>query len=301
VGWKEKDLGDWRGRTVLITGANSGVGREATRALVAKGARVLMACRDRTKAEAARAAMPAGPGRAEIVDLDLADLEAVRSAAERIEGVIDVLIANGAVMGGRIAVSAQGYERQMATNHLGHAALIGRLLPQIRERVVIVSSLAARRGQLSAAMDAAFLTDPPAYNPDQIYGNTKQANLLFAQELARRLSAAGSPLKSIAVHPGVARTNLFTRQMRDSGWGWAVPLAIPVQYLVLQSPQAGAWPLLRGADDPGLASGAFVGPTNLGQIRGTPEVLDLYPQGRDVDAARRLWELTQDITGVALP
>ena len=141
------------------------------------------------------------------------------------------------------------------------------------------------------------LVDPTPYDAQVVYANTKQANLLFAQELHRRAGAAGSSVAVVAAHPGVSNTNLFARQLRERGAGWLVPAADLAMSLVLPSASAGALPTLRAATDPDVPSGAFVGPTLFGQVRGRPELIDVYPTGSDPATAARLWELTEELVG----
>jgi NAD(P)-dependent dehydrogenase (short-subunit alcohol dehydrogenase family) len=299
--WTVRSLGEQTGRTFVITGANSGIGLEAARELVVRGAHVVLACRDTAKAEAARRTL-GGRGSTSTAALDLADLDSVRDFASRVADaapVVHGLVCNAGVMGGALALTAQGHERQMGTNHLGHAALVSAMWPQLTAsaaRVVVVSSIAARGGNLSAASTVDDLVAPQPYVPGQVYARTKQANLLFAQELHRRAAAAGSPVSVVACHPGVAATNLFARQQADSGRAWLAPLVKPLSRLVMQSARAGAEPVLRALDH-STPSGAFVGPRSLGQWRGSAELLDVYSTASDPAVAARLWDLTEDVLG----
>ena len=314
MSWSARDAGDLSGKVVVVTGGNSGVGFEAARLFVARGAHVVLACRDVAKADAARAriAKPdtsrgASPGgSASVLELDLADLDSVESAAKNLAAthpVVDVLVNNAGVMGGGPMFTAQGHERQMGTNHLGHFALTARVWPLLAAaaggRVVAVSSIAARGGQLGPSMTERDLIDPQPYRSQAVYSNSKQANLLFAQELHRR--AAGSTVRVLAAHPGVSYTNLFLRQLRDEGRGWLVPAARVVMPVLFQSAAAGSLPLVRAAIDPDLRGGEFVGPRRFGQARGAPELLEVYPQGADAAAAERLWSLSESLTGVSVP
>jgi NAD(P)-dependent dehydrogenase (short-subunit alcohol dehydrogenase family) len=310
MAWGTGAVGDWHGRRVVITGANSGIGLEAARVLVAHGATVVLACRDVVKGEAAAASITPGgaggtTGRAVGAHLDLASFASIHRFAEAsaAEGEpIDALVDNAGVMACPLAFTEDGLELQMGTNHFGHALLTSLLLPRLAAgaRVVVVSSIAARGGNLTASTTAEDLTAPAPYRPQAVYANTKQANLLFAVELQRRLIASGNGTTVIAVHPGVSATELFLRQMRDSGKGYVVPLARPFMKLVFQSAAAGAWPTLRALSDPALGGGEFVGPRHLGQSRGRPEVLELYPQGADVATAANLWGLTESVLGTPI-
>lgn len=312
-GWGPENVTGMAGKVAVVTGGNSGVGLEAAKVLVGAGAQVVLACRDSARAEAARADIERGTpggsastGSTSTAVLDLADLDSVDAFATTFAAGhdrLDVLINNAGVMGGLRGYTAQGFERQMGTNHLGHFALAARLWPLLaaapQARVVVLSSLAARTGKLKSVMSRDDLVAPRTYAPNQVYSNTKQANLLFAQELHRRAQAAGSPVRSIAVHPGVSSTNLFPRQLSDSGLGWLAPVARLATPVLLQSPSAGALPTLRAATDVDVPSGSFVGPRGLGQLRGRPELIEVYKTGRSELTASRLWELSEQI--VELP
>jgi NAD(P)-dependent dehydrogenase (short-subunit alcohol dehydrogenase family) len=305
--WSAEDVDDRTGQVVVITGANSGVGLEAARVLAQRGATVVLACRDPQRAETARAELADGAsGAVSTLALDLTDLDSVSSAAKTLGAEhdhVDGLVLNAGVMGGTRMSSAQGFERQMATNHLGHFAFAAQTWPLVASapagRVVTISSLASRGGKLGASTTREDLVDPTPYRPNRVYSNTKQANLLFSQELHRRLTAAGSPVRSIAAHPGVSATELFSRQLREQRLGFVVPIAQRVIMPVFfQSQAAGALPTLRALCDPAVESGAFVGPTTLRGSRGNPEIIPVFKPGTDVDAAEHLWDLSEDITGV---
>ena len=277
-------------RTVVITGGNSGIGLEAAKALTAQGDDVVLACRDLDRAR------KAAPGMT-VRELDLTDLRSVSAFAAGTDKV-DVLICNAGIMGGYLQFTEQGFERQMGTNHLGHAALVAGLFPlleQAQGRVVTISSIAARGGNLGPSMTHEDLVSPVGYDPGKVYANTKQANLLFAQELHRRV---GDRVASVAAHPGVSWTNLFIRQMQEAGKGYLVPPLRVLGPLLFQSPKAGAAPTLRALDEP---SGSFVGPKRFNQYRGPAELLDVYPTGADRATAARLWELTEQIIEIPLP
>jgi len=305
--WHPRQLAQQTGRTFLITGANSGIGLETARDLVGRGAHVVLACRDAKRGERARVAVTeAGRGSASLVVLDLADLDSVATAAKQVAAEhrsLHALVANAGVMAGPYGVTAQGFERQMGTNHLGHAALVAALWPQLSEaggRVVVVSSIAARGGRLSAQTSLEDLVAPSPYSPQAVYANTKQANLLFAQELHRRAALVGSPVSAVAVHPGVSATALFEDLLPARGRAVLAPLSRAAVRVAMQSASAGALPTLRGLDH-STPSGAFVGPNRLGQTRGRPELLEVFPSGREPAAAARLWELTEQLLGSPLP
>ncbi|MBK5307118.1 MAG: SDR family NAD(P)-dependent oxidoreductase [Frankiaceae bacterium] len=310
--WTARSLAEQTGRTFVITGANSGVGLEAARDLVGRGGHVVLAVRDLDKGEQARAALTSGggTGSAEVRQLDLADLDSVAAFAkgltEKLETdgkLLNALVCNAGVMGGPLLYTTQGFERQVGTNHLGHVALVSALWPALHSaagRVVVVSSIASRGGRLSTSTTRNDLVAPSPYASGKVYANSKQANLLFAQELHRRVVEAGSPVSAVACHPGVSWTNLFARQLRDEGKGWLVPALTLIRPIVFQSAGAGAQPTLR-ALDPSTPSGAFVGPKFLNGARGRPEILDVFSTGADPDVAQHVWQLTEDILGTPIP
>lgn len=303
--WDSRQLGQQTGRTVVLTGANSGIGLETARDLVGRGAHVVFAVRDVDRGAEAAATLT-GLGSTSVVELDLADLDSVAQCAKTVLAErtgLSALICNAGVMGGPLQLSPQGIERQMATNHLGHAALTTALWPLLHAsagRVVLVSSLAARGGALTADTTRDQLVLPSPYAGQAVYSNTKQANLLFAQELHRRASKAGSPVSAVAVHPGVSNTNLFARQLSEGGRRLLAPVSKLVTKVALQSAAAGAQPTLRGLDH-STPSGAFVGPAKLGGSRGRPELIDVFDSGKDPATAARLWELTEQVLGTPLP
>jgi NAD(P)-dependent dehydrogenase (short-subunit alcohol dehydrogenase family) len=280
--------------------------------LASHGARVVLGCRDPRRAETARAQVArSGSGEVSTIELDLADLDSVRRCATEVRErypVIDALVNNAGVMGGARMSTAQGFERQMGTNHLGHFLLTARLWPAIAAapagRVVSVSSLASRGGKLDADMTRETLTDPHPYRENQVYSNTKQANLLFIAELQRHIDKVGLPARAIAVHPGVSSSKLFGRQVRENRWPFIrllAPAADVFSRLAFQSSATGALPTVRGATDSAVPGGALVGPKTFGGSRGKPEILDMFPNGSDEKTARRLWELSTEIVDEPFP
>lgn len=281
------DLPDGR---VIVTGANSGIGRAAARMLAAAGAQVTLAVRSLERGHAAAAAIS---GKTEVRELDLASLASVRKFAADWDGDIDLLINNAGVMIPPLSRTADGFELQFGTNHLGHFALTNLLLPRIRGRVVTVSSSMHRVGRI----DFADLNwEQRRYRRWAAYGQSKLANLLFTKELQRRLSDAGSPLLSVAAHPGYAATNLQTR----SGSGLWDALGRAGNALFAQSDHAGALPMLFAAfaEIPG---DSFAGPGGLQGMRGAPRLVKRSRRAQDAAVARRLWEASEQLTDTRFP
>jgi len=291
---------DQTGRTIVVTGANSGLGLHTSTALAAKGARVLMACRS---PERGAAAVKEVGGAAELVVLDLSDLASVREAAARIRELtgdaVDVLVNNAGVMATPRSSTADGFELQLGTNHLGHAALTWLLMPALRTRpgarVVTVSSLLHRRG--------AFDVDDPnferrRYDAWVAYGQSKTANLLFAFELDRRARAAGLDLTSVAVHPGLSDTELMGNTMRSRGARLLAPVATTFIKVMGQPARRGALPSLHAVTAPDVQGGQFWGPDGFQQMRGNPKIVHALPHATDPAVAARVWDLTAKLTGV---
>jgi len=277
------------GRTFVITGANSGIGLEAARALGAAGAHVVVACRDTAKGEHAVAELD---GDFDVRRLDLADLASVRGFASELEGDVDVLINNAGVMAVPRGRTADGFEMQLGTNHLGHFALTGLLLDRLRDRVVTIASGAHRFGR----MNFGDLMSERHYQRWLAYGQSKLANLLFMQELQRRLETADSSLRSVAAHPGYAATNLqsHTGNPVQSAVMWVA------NHVIAQSDQMGALPTLYAAtqDIPG---DSYVGPDGFLEQRGHPTLVGRSGAAKDAEAANGLWELSEELTGVSFP
>ncbi len=288
--WTSADLPDLTGRSVIITGANSGIGRVAASELARAGAAVTLAVRDVARGESAAATMA---GKVSVRWLDLADLDSVRSFVETTSGPVDILIDNAGVMAVPLSRTADGFEMQIGTNHLGHFALTNLLLPLVTERVVVVSSEMHRRGRI----DLGDLNwERRRYRAWDAYAQSKLANLLFVAELERRLRETGSPVRAVAVHPGYAATNLQSHTGRT-----AISLLMSIgNRLVAQSDAQGALPTLYGAtmDVPGAA---YVGPDGFQHLRGHPALGAPSARALDAAMAARLWTLSEELTGVAFP
>jgi NAD(P)-dependent dehydrogenase (short-subunit alcohol dehydrogenase family) len=283
--WTAADLPDLAGRTVVVTGASSGIGAAAARELAQAGARVVLAVRDVAKGERVAATIR---GRTEVRELELDDLASVRAFAAAWRGDLDVLVNNAGIMMVPESRTVDGFERQIATNHLGPFALTNLLLPHITDRVVTVSSNIHVRGHVD--LDDLNWERRP-YDPGQAYADSKLANLLFTLELQRRLGEAGSSVRAVAVHPGMTRTSLF-----DHRTGIQARLIRSVGQILMQDPQRGALPTLFGATQD-IAGGSFVGPDGFAHMRGYPELVTPSRDARDAVQARRLWELSVRLTG----
>jgi NAD(P)-dependent dehydrogenase (short-subunit alcohol dehydrogenase family) len=282
---------DMTGKTVIVTGANSGIGRAAATALADHAAHVVLAVRNLDKGEAAAAQMSGGT---EVRRLDLASLASIREFAADWDGPIDILVNNAGVMIPPLSRTADGFEMQFGTNHLGHFALTNLLLPHITDRVVTVSSTAHRMGRI----DFSDLNwERKSYRAWRAYGQSKLANLLFTAELQRRLTAAGSPVKATAAHPGLVATPIYThdgpRRPADAVWA-------PVLRLVAQDADHGALPVLFAAtaDIPG---DSFAGPHHLAHMRGGFQLIGRSGTACDPALARRLWAVSEQLTGVRSP
>jgi NAD(P)-dependent dehydrogenase (short-subunit alcohol dehydrogenase family) len=290
------------GRTALITGANSGIGYQAALELARHGAHVLLGVRNRTKGAAALARLQQeAPGAsAELAELDMASLGSIRRFAAEFQRPLDLLVNNAGVMAlPKRELTEDGFERQFGTNHLGHFALTGLLLPHLLQttspRVVTVSSLAHRNGKINFD----DLQGEKNYVPWDAYNQSKLANLLFALELDRHARAAGSRLRSIPVHPGVSRTSIV-----DNGPGMKGLKMLVLKVLapvITQDDAAGALPTLYAATAPEAQGGVYIGPDGFQALKGSPTVEQPRPQALDEVVARRLWTVSEELTGVVYP
>jgi NAD(P)-dependent dehydrogenase (short-subunit alcohol dehydrogenase family) len=295
--WTTAEIPDQHGRIAIVTGANSGLGLATARELARAGARVVLAARSPGRGDAAAASIVAAvPGAT--VDpavLDLADLESVRGFAAGAPDRVDLLINNAGVMAAPRRVTRDGFESQFATNHLGHFALTGLLLGHLlaapAPRVVTVSSLMHRGGKI----DFDDLQGEHSYSRWGAYQQSKLANLMFCFELQRRATEAGSTLLSLAAHPGYAATNLQAAGTDRFYERWFMAIG---NRLFAQSADMGALPTLYAATFPDLPGGTFVGPGGRGEQRGYPKVVTAAGKAYDEQAWRRLWDLSETLTGV---
>lgn len=300
--WTAADIPAQTGRRAIVTGANSGLGFETALALAAHGAEVTLAVRDAAKGEAAAEQIRARAPQAslEVRRLDLADLASIDEFAwlwrESHPDGLDLLINNAGLMAIPRRETADGFEMQLGTNHLGHFALTGRLLEAIRPdgRIVTVSSQAHRMGR----MDFDDLMGERKYGAWRAYGQSKLANLLFMRGLAERLESAGSTVASVAAHPGYASTHLQAVGPEMRGQGWMTKVMGAANKVMAQSAAMGALPTLYAATYPAIRSGDYVGPDGFGEQRGHPKLVGMTPSARDDAAANRLWTASEDLTGV---
>ena len=301
--WTAADIPDLAGRTAIVTGANSGIGFVTAEQLADHGAEVTLAVRDIQRGEAAAERIVAARPHAkvEVQRLDLADLASVREfaqgwSADRGAAGLDLLINNAGVMAIPRRESSDGFEMQLATNHLGHFALTGLLLDTLAPtaRIVNVSSQAHRMGR----MDFDDLMGEQRYSPWRAYGQSKLANLLFTFELAQRLTDAGLSASAMAAHPGYAATNLQSVGPEMSGSKLQGFLTSLGNRVLAQSPQMGALPTLFAATAPGVTNGDYIGPGGFGEQRGYPKHVGMSAAARDPLDAKRLWEVSEDLTGV---
>jgi len=296
--WTAVAIPDQTGRLALITGANSGLGLETARALAAKGAGVILACRSLARAEQARQQLlPGAGGPIDLLELDLADLASVREAARQLQdrfGRLDLLINNAGVMGLPRSLTRDGFERQFGINHLGHFALTQAVLPLLRgqpdARVVTVTSGAQYFGRISFD----DLQGERRYDRWQAYGQSKLANVMFALELQQRLDAEAAGVTSLAAHPGVARTNLQPASVAASG-SWAEALAYRLMAPLFQSAAQGALPQLHAATAVGARPAGHYGPDQLGGMRGFPTEVRVAPAALDAEQRRRLWQMSEEL------
>ncbi len=287
--WTARDVPDQAGRRFVITGGNSGVGLEAARVLLSRGAQVVLACRNEEKGAQAASGLP---GKPEVRVLDVSDLASVRRFANDI-GPVDVLINNAGILGVPLSNSVDGVELQFATNHLGHFALANLMLPQISDRVVTVASKAHYSGVLE--LDDLDWSRR-SYQPFAAYGQSKLANMLFVAELSRRLTQARSPLRVVAAHPGSTATAIT----HNTGSLWKTLVGKYGHRLVGMSPARGALPTLYAAtlDLPG---NSFIGPDGRSEMRGWPVSVGRSHQASDPDLAKALWTASEELSGVSFP
>ena len=303
--WTPRQIPPQQGRLAIVTGANSGIGYQTARYLSRAGATVILACRNREKGEAARAKIVSGNARSgnatakvEVRALDVADLDSVRRFASEFldeNKPLDLLINNAGVMSiPERRTTPQGFETQFGTNHLGHFALTGLLLPALlrrpNSRVVTVASIAHKGGKLNFD----DLNAERGYDPRGAYQQSKLANLVFGLEFDRRLRARSAETASMIAHPGVAVTNIVS----GMGSGLKGRILNALLPLVAQSDDRGSWPLLYAATSPEAHGGGYYGPDGIAEVKGTPVEVKPKPHALDATAGKRLWDISETLTGV---
>jgi NAD(P)-dependent dehydrogenase (short-subunit alcohol dehydrogenase family) len=297
--WTATDVPELHGRTAIVTGGNTGLGFETARVLAARGATVVLACRDPQRAAGAAARIG---GDTEILPLDLSDQASVRAAAARLHEThprVDLLVNNAGALQPRHATSVDGWELTLATNHLGPFAFTGLVLDTMLSvpgsRVVTVSSIGHRYGSGAIGFD-----DLHAGPPRSAYFQSKLANLMFTYELQRRLAASGAPTIAVAAHPGNARTE-FGRDLPRVQRTLMHPRLSFLTWWLMQSPPIGALATLRAATDPAAGGGDFFGPPGRLQFTGHPVRIESSPASYDIEAQQRLWQESERLTGVTYP
>lgn len=301
---------DLANKVVVITGANSGIGLTASTQFARRGARVIMAARNPQRGEYAKTTVQAQTGsqQLEVMQLDLASFASIEGFAGQLRAQpIDILVNNAGIMAVPYATTAEGFESQMGTNHLGHSLLTARLLPSLLKapapRVVTVTSFAHQGGNLERGDKPELLRDSSSYSPWLVYSNSKLANLLFARHLNEVAKANGWPLISVAAHPGYANTNLqYVAPSQKGGLGGAAGLALTrlMNNTIAQSAEAGAWPTVMAATDLTLTGGELIGPTGLMQTRGKPGVVKSSKKGNDPHLAERVMNTTESLIGTKI-
>jgi NAD(P)-dependent dehydrogenase (short-subunit alcohol dehydrogenase family) len=281
--WTSVDMPDLSGRTAVVTGASSGLGEVTARELARAGARVVLAVRNKAKGERVAEGMP---GAVEVRTLDVGDLASVRSFAAAWTGELDILVNNAGIMAAPEGRTVDGFEPHLGTNYLGPFALTALLLPHITDRVVTVSSFLHEQGRIDLAD---LNSERRPYRPTRAYNDSKLADLVFALELQRRLTAAGSAVRSFAAHPGLSSTGLLGHSRGPQAW---------VLSFFGQSVGQGALPTLYAATQD-LPGGSYVGPGGFRHLRGYPELATPSKAARDVEVGRRLWELSEQLTAVS--
>ena len=299
--WNTNDILDLTGKTIIVTGGNSGLGFEAVKALSEKGARVIIACRSTEKGEAVRNKLVEAHPSADIIvmELDLMNLKSIRSFVDQFKkrhSRLDILINNAGIMMVPYKLTKDGFESQIGTNHLGHFALTGQLLDLLKRtpksRVVNVSSMAHKSGVMD--FDNLLYVNGEGYTPIKAYGRSKLSNLLFTYELQRFFEANKIDCIALAAHPGVSDTNLFNHAAPK----WLMKILRPLFLLMVQPADMGVLPELRASVDPNAKGSEYYGPNGKREIKGYPVLVEPTKGARDIEAARKLWEISEKLTSV---
>jgi NAD(P)-dependent dehydrogenase (short-subunit alcohol dehydrogenase family) len=299
--WTTTDMPDLTGRTVIVTGGNSGLGYNAVKAFAEKGARVILACRSLSKGELAKKQIFDQHPKANItvMELDLEDLKSIHTFAANFKTTfaqLDILVNNAGIMMVPYGLTKDGFEKQMGTNHLGHFALTGLLLDVLKStpqsRVVNVSSMAHKQGVMN--FDNLLFDGGKDYSPMKAYGRSKLSNLLFTYELQRFFEANKIDCMALAAHPGVSDTNLFNHAAPK----WIMKTLRPLFLLMIQPAAMGALPELRAATDPKAKGGEYYGPDGNREMKGFPVIVQPNKSAMDAESAQKLWEASEKLTSV---
>jgi NAD(P)-dependent dehydrogenase (short-subunit alcohol dehydrogenase family) len=298
-GWDTSNIGDLTGKKYLITGGTSGIGKEAARELIKAGARVMITARDSEKGE--KVCQELGGRNIEVGNLDLTSLASINLFASSIKENFDVLILNAGIMATPLSYTIDGFESQMGTNHLGHFALTGLLQPKINSRIISVSSQAHRFGNFGSGTKSQIrnqATGIGEYRPWSAYGASKLANLLFINELQRRIGYQNLALSAYSVHPGYSNTNLQNVSPKLRGANAEARITTVANSLIAQSASRGALPTLCAATYSPLVGASYIGPDGLFEMRGFPKLTRAAGIAYDQDLAATLWEVSEELTGI---
>lgn len=299
--WTTADMPDLTGKVIVVTGANSGIGFEAAKEFARKGAQTILACRSMDKAEAALTEIQAEipNASAEIMPLDLANQASIHKFAKEFKATydrLDVLVNNAGIMMVPYGTTADGFENQFGTNHLGHFALTGLLIDLLLKtkgsRVVNISSGGHRMGKMD--FDNLMYEGGEGYSGARAYGRSKLANILFTYELQRRYRAIHAEAIAVAAHPGGSDTNLSNHLMDN----WYMKLLQPVANQMMQSAAMGALPTIRAAVDPGVRGGEYYGPAGFMEQNGYPVLVQSNKASHNLEDAQKLWQVSEELTGV---
>ncbi len=300
--WTTNDIPDLTGKTIIVTGGNSGLGYQAVKAFASKNARIILACRSVAKGEEAREKIIAVYPAAEIfvLELDLTDLKSVRNFVAKFKqnhSRLDILVNNAGIMMVPYGLTKDGFEKQLGTNHLGHFALTGLLLDVLKKtpksRVVTVSSMAHKGGVMD--FDNLLYKDGTGYSPLKAYGRSKLSNLLFTFELQRFFETNKIDCMALAAHPGVSDTNLFTYAAPK----WVMNIFRPVMLLFMQPSAMGVLPELRASVDSNAKGGEYYGPNGNRELKGYPIIVPSNKASLNKEDARKLWEISEKLTSVS--
>ena len=301
IHWKLDNMPDLSGKIIVVTGGNSGLGLEAVKAFASKNATVIMACRSVEKGERAKNQLIAqnSNGSISVMQLDLTDLSSIRNFVAEFKkqyNQLNILLNNAGIMMVPYGLTKDGFELQMGTNHLGHFALTGLLLDVLKStqtsRVVNVSSMAHKSGKMD--FDNLLFDNGKDYSPMKAYGRSKLSNLLFTYELQRFFEKNNIDCVAIATHPGVSDTNLFVHAAPK----WAMNLLRPLFLMMIQPASMGALPEIRAAVDNNAKGGEYYGPNGRREVKGYPVIVQSNAASHDKESARKLWEISEKLTGV---